>query len=349
MIQPSPCVPPRARRASLVGVEVLVLDSNPCFRAIIERLLSAAHVHVTCATDAAEAVRLADRKFFSVALIDLDTPVPDEGIEAIRLVKQASPTSMVIATTRRRSYEDAVAAVRAGAIDLIRKAPESLAYLNDRVRDAAGRSLGRRKVDSVLADVHGVHEELLHRFMEAERGAIDSADRAAGRDPLYTAHLGELRVLVIDEVGELAGAMLDAAPNGLDLEHATSGGEGLDRCSSGAFHYVMIGEAVSDLPVMTIARAIRDQHPETVVLTFTGPAAHGKVELVGSSGTRVVVKPFTDAQQLLARLGDLADAWRAKARERRYTQAFREKHYNFLRRYAELQTKIEHAIHEGPC
>jgi len=47
-------------------------------------------------------------------------------------------------------------------------------------------------------------------------------------------------------------------------------------------------------------------------------------------------------------LDELADAWRAKAKERRYTQAFRERHYDFLRRYVELKTKIEHAMTEGP-
>ena len=50
----------------------------------------------------------------------------------------------------------------------------------------------------------------------------------------------------------------------------------------------------------------------------------------------------------LDRLDELAEAWRVKARERRYTQAFREKHYDFLRRYVELKTKIERAIHDGP-
>ena len=89
---------------------------------------------------------------------------------------------MVIAMTPRRSYDDAVDAVRAGAIDLILKAPDSVAYLKDRVLDAAGRSVGKREVDSVLDDVRGVHEEFLQRFMEAERRAIDLADKVAGRD-----------------------------------------------------------------------------------------------------------------------------------------------------------------------
>ena len=60
------------------------------------------------------------------------------------------------------------------------------------------------------------------------------------------------------------------------------------------------------------------------------------------------MKPFTEASQLIGRLDELADAWRAKARERRYTQAFRERHYDFLRRYVELKTKIERAMTDGP-
>jgi hypothetical protein len=59
------------------------------------------------------------------------------------------------------------------------------------------------------------------------------------------------------------------------------------------------------------------------------------------------VKPFTEAKQLIARLDELSEAWRVKAKERRYLQAFREKHYDFLRRYVEIKTKIERAQRDG--
>jgi hypothetical protein len=62
----------------------------------------------------------------------------------------------------------------------------------------------------------------------------------------------------------------------------------------------------------------------------------------------VIIQPFTDARQILERLDDLAEAFRAKSRERRYIQAFRERHYDFLRRYVEIKTKIERALSEGP-
>jgi hypothetical protein len=105
----------------------------------------------------------------------------------------------------------------------------------------------------------------------------------------------------------------------------------------------MLAEDLTDLPASTLARTVRNQHPDTVVLTFLGPADNGRVDLVETAGTRVLIKPFVDAKQLVERLSELSEAWQAKARERRYTQAFREKHYDFLRRYVELKTKIERA------
>ena len=335
--------------ALLVGVEVLVVDSDQSVHAGIERLLSEAQLHVTCVNNAPDALEMVDRQFFSVALVDIDTPDPRGGIETIRTIKTKSPTTMIVGMTPRRSYEDAVDAVRAGAIDLILKAPESVAYLKDRVLDAAGRSVGKREVDSVLNDVRRVHDEFLQRFMDAERRAIDLADKAAGRDSAKLVLIDELRVLVIDEVDDFFGAMSESAPkNSYSFVHATSGGEGLDRISSGAFHYAMVAEDVTDLPAKTIARTIRNQHPDTVVLTFLGPSQNGKVELVEQAGSRVLVSPFSEAKQLVDRLDELAEAWRVKARERRYTQAFRERHYDFLRRYVEIKTKIDRAMNEGP-
>ena len=334
--------------AALVGVEVLVLDGDERVHAGIAQLLSEASLHVTCVSDAERALHLVDRQFFSVAIVDIDTPSPRAGIATIARIKEVSPTTMVVAMTPRRSYDDAVEAVRAGAVDLILKAPESVAYMKERVLEAAGRSVGKREVDTVLDDIKSVHEEFLQKFMDAERRAIDLADQVAGRDASRAINVDELRVLVVDEVDDFVSAMAEAKPKGFAFVHAMSGGEALDRVSSGGFHYAMIAEDITDLPAKTVARTIRNQHPDTVVLTFLGPSDNGHVDLVEAQGTRSLIKPFSDAKQILGRLDELADAWRAKAKERRYTQAFRERHYDFLRRYVEIRTKIERAIHEGP-
>lgn len=332
----------------LVGIEVLVVDQDDKVQKGVTQLLSAAGLHVTAVGDPEAAIAQVERQFYSVVLIDIDTPAPGAGVETIREIKRRSPTSMLVGMTPRRSYEDAVEAVRAGAIDLILKNPDSVQYLQERVREAAGRSVGKREVDSVLAEVRGAQEEFLQRFMEAEKRALDLADRVAGKDPNRAMDLGELQVLIVDEVDELAETLTSASPPGFAFVHATSGGEGLDRASSGRFHYAMVAEDIHDLPTTMVVRSIKTQNPETVVLQFRGPSDNGRVELVETVGTRVLIAPFNDAKQILERLDELAEAFRAKSRERRYLQAFRERHYDFLRRYVELKTKIERAMHEGP-
>jgi DNA-binding response OmpR family regulator len=333
----------------LAGAEVLVVDQDTTVHKGTTQLLSAASMHVTCTTDPEEALGLVDRRFFSVMLVDIDTPAPSAGLDTVRALKERSPTSMIIAMTPRRSFDDAVAAVRVGAIDLILKAPESVAYLRERVLDAAGRSVGRREIDHVLVDIRNAQEEFLSKFMDAERRALDLTDRLAGRDPGRTVDLEELLVLVVDEADSLMDALGGADKPGFTFIHATSGGEALDRASSGRFHYAMVAEDLHDLPTSMVVRSMRAQNQELVVLTFMGPAeTGGKVELVETHGQRTIIDPFTDASQLLGRLDELAEAYRAKSRERRYTQNFRERHYDFLRRYVELKVKIDRALHDGP-
>ena len=110
----------------------------------------------------------------------------------------------------------------------------------------------------------------------------------------------------------------------------------------------MIAEDISDLPARTLAKTLRTQRPDTVVLTFLGPSEQGHVNLIDATGSKPLLKPFNDPKQLLTRLDELAEAWRAKTKERRYTQAFRERHYDILRKYVELKTKVERAMNEGP-
>jgi hypothetical protein len=141
--------------------------------------------------------------------------------------------------------------------------------------------------------------------------------------------------------------MTAAKAKGFAFQHAPSGGEALARMG-GELHYAMIAEDLSDLPARTIAKSIRSSSPDTIVMTYRGPSPDGEVKLVETAGTRSILKPFTEAPQLIARLDDLAEAWRAKARERRYAQQFREKHFDFLRRYVDLKAKIERALTEGP-
>ena len=55
---------------------------------------------------------------------------------------------------------------------------------------------------------------------------------------------------------------------------------------------------------------------------------------------------FSDARQIIERLDELRDAVRAASRERRILGAFRNQHFNLLKRYAELKQKMALVIHK---
>jgi DNA-binding NtrC family response regulator len=329
----------------LVGAEVLVIDKDERVQKGITQLLSAASLHVTCASEVEPAVASLADKFYSVVVVDLDTPTPNAGLDTARQAKKASPTSMVVMLTPRKSFTDAVESIRAGAVDVILKSPESVQYLKDRVMEAAGRSVDKREVNSVLAEVKATQDEFLELFVGAEKRCVDLEDKLKGINP--AASLDEIRILVVSNGDDFAKQLASQAPAGYHYEWALSGGQALDRVSSSRFHIAMVDSGLADLPSSMVTRSIKTQNPDLLVLEYSGPGPAGKLEIVDTRSRRTVVDPFTRADQLTSSLGDLTMAFREKALDRRYTQAFRERHYDFLRRYVELKIKIDRALSES--
>lgn len=327
----------------LIGAEILVIDQDPRVQAGMVQLLSAANLNVTCADSPEQGLELLERRFFSVVVVDLDTPMPSAGLATTAAIKQKSPTSMVVLITPRKSFDDTVEAIRAGAIDIVFKSPESVPYLKDRIMEAAGRSVDTREVTAVLGEVKAIQDEYLQHFMDAERRVLDASDRLSGRDPSRV-DIDEIRLLVATESPALADALRHGAPIGYAFDSALTGGQALDLCGSNSYHYALVSEDLPDLPSSMVIRSIKVQAPDIVVLAFSGPGRGGKVELVETAKRTLVVPHFSDPVQLIERLDELAEGFRAIARERRYTQAFRERHYDFLRRYIDLKAKIDRAL-----
>ena len=329
---------------NVVGAEVLVVDKDERVQAGMVELLARASLNVTCVSTADAALEQLARRFFSVVVIDLDTPTPSGGLLTITEVKATSPTSMIVLLTPRKSFDDATRAIRAGAIDIVFKAPESVPYLEERIKEAASRSVTAREVTTILTDARDSHDEFLKLFMDAERRAMDSTDRLAGRDPERVSEFDEIRLLVVAPDDGLVRALTSRSPAGYSFQSAVTGGQALDLCGSRLYHYVLVSEGLPDLPASMVIRSIKGQSPESVVLSFSGPGPAGSIEIVETAKTTTLIAQFTDPGQLLTRLDELAEAFRAKSRERRYAQAFRERHYDFLRRYIDLKTKIEKAL-----
>jgi hypothetical protein len=104
---------------------------------------------------------------------------------------------------------------------------------------------------------------------------------------------------------------------------------------------VLLKNELPDLPSTMVARTVKSQSPDSIIIEFTPPAGKpGRVEIIESTSPIELIEEFTRADQLLESLETLRSAFQAKAKERRYLQAFRAQHYEFLKRYAELKSQL---------
>ncbi|MCP4448406.1 MAG: hypothetical protein GY811_24150 [Myxococcales bacterium] len=204
---------------------------------------------------------------------------------------------------------------------------------------AAGRSQQQRQLRALLAEAGGVHEMSLQLLMEAEREVVDLEDTIAKRDSAQIG--GEIRILVVDRTTEFPEELDKMAPAGYTIEHVQSGGEALDRVSTTSFHFALVSHDLPDLPQSMVARSLKSQSPELVALSFRGPGDSGKVEIANAEPGTVVIADFSKTEQLVERLPDLGEAFRAKEKQRRYTQAFRAKHHDFARKFVSFKDKLD--------
>ena len=85
------------------GQEVLVVDGDEKVQRGLAQLLTENGLVPTVVSDAVRARELAREKYFAVALIDLDTPQTNAGLELTRWFKQSAPTTTTIVMCSRKT------------------------------------------------------------------------------------------------------------------------------------------------------------------------------------------------------------------------------------------------------
>jgi DNA-binding NtrC family response regulator len=121
------------------NIDLLIVDDDDEFRATLARRFTRRGfcVHQTAAP--AEALDLAERRAFDVALVDLVMPEMS-GVELLVKLKRSQPECEVIMLTGQGTIEAAVEAMKQGAFDFLTK-PFPLAELELRIQRACERRL----------------------------------------------------------------------------------------------------------------------------------------------------------------------------------------------------------------
>jgi DNA-binding NtrC family response regulator len=99
---------------------ILVVDDEAAIRENLELLLSDAHYRVTLADNGIEGIKKTETEPFDLVL--LDVMMPDKnGLEVLREIRLISPETAVIMITAFGTIENAVSAIKMGALDYITK------------------------------------------------------------------------------------------------------------------------------------------------------------------------------------------------------------------------------------
>src|SRR4051794_31656135 len=232
---------------SAAGQEILVVDGDEQVIKGLDRLLTRVGLIVTGTHDPVRARDQLLNKFFAVALVDADTPTPGGGIELLQFARDKSPLTSVVVMTARKSYETAIKAFRAAAVDVVLKEPDVVPSLRERVVEAATEIKATADRNSLLEEVAETHEDFLRRMRDLARETVDLEDRLAGRVEDSSDGRDTVSVVLVDDdpkaVEAVAKVLTEAA--GWQFRAALTGGEALDVVPQERPQIVMVKE---DLP-----------------------------------------------------------------------------------------------------
>jgi diguanylate cyclase (GGDEF)-like protein/PAS domain S-box-containing protein len=140
---------------------ILLVEDDLRFAESLHRMLSGAGFEVKMAHTGADARRLLSEESFHLALVDMNLP-DMSGHEIIREINQKGLNTAAIVVSGETEIDAAINALRAGALDFLRK-PAEPAILMHMVRRAISQRCMEREHREVQQRLH--RSERLHRYL----------------------------------------------------------------------------------------------------------------------------------------------------------------------------------------
>lgn len=325
------------------GDEILIADASDRDREGMRQLFDANGYVCTAVATADEARDLVSRKFFPAALIDLDLERPHGGIALAREVRERSPQTAIVILTARRSFEGAQEALRSGCLDIVGKRPEEVAHLRRTVATATDRYRAGDKSSPLLRDVKQIVDEAIQVMIGlARRIYVEKPDDTDGKQTAVGMAGTRPKVLVIDSdtafLKEIAQAV---AKFDWDIAAEMTGGSALDKAGEHKFDIVATRDSLPDLPGSMVLKSLQAEQPQVQGLLYTQPGGNGRIERWQETKSGEVERPFRDAKHLVEKIAALVAERGSEQRDRRVIQKFRAEHADFLKRWADMKSRLD--------
>jgi DNA-binding NtrC family response regulator len=317
------------------GEELLIAEPVERDRKALRKLFDTEGYVCTAANDMAHACDVVQRKFFPVALVDLDFEGTNRGLELIQFIHERSAPTRIVLMAARRSYEAAIAALRTGVVDIVNKRPDQVEHLRSAMRLAVDRAQAAGdKQGSLVREVSSVLEDALKIMLGLQRKLHPTdVNSAAGIDM-------KPAILIVDSdqpfLQQTANLLADK-PWEVSVE--LSGGSGLDRATMFGFQIVCVRDEL-DLPGQMVIRSCQAQKSATLALLYS-QVGSGRIDRYQNGQVTHSDTPFRGPEHLVEHMTALVSEMASLREERRYLQLFRSEHGQFLKRFAELKARID--------
>ncbi len=135
------------------GCTVLLVDDEVDFVEVLADRLVARNLDVSTATSGEEALAAARNRTFDAIVLDMAMPGMD-GLDTLENLLGINPDLQVILLTGRATLEQAAAAIKIGALDLLEK-PAELDTLVEKIERAATRrwSLEDKRIEERVSNI----------------------------------------------------------------------------------------------------------------------------------------------------------------------------------------------------
>ncbi len=274
---------------------LFVIEDDPGVSEVVKLLLAREGYVVETSATVKESVRRIAAGAFDLVISDLKLP-DGTGLDALRLIHEKDRTLPLILMTSYSSLENAIAALRAGAVDYIIKP-----FDNDEMLHAVKRALNERRMSRenaalrrtlasayaqrpILGDSPGMRKALerMGKAAQSEANVLITGEYGTGKELLaHALHSRGPRAdapFVPVKCGALASAVLDA-----ELFGRASGPErndGLIREAHGGTLYL---DEISELSAALQAKLLRVLQDKMARALGTGQAYAADVRFVAAA------------------------------------------------------------------
>lgn len=314
------------------GEELLIADTTDRDREGLRQLFDSQGYVCTAVATSDAARELIRRKFFPVALIDLDFGEPSGGIALIKYIRQHSAPTRVVLVAGRRSFEAAVDALRAGVVDIVSRRPDQVDHLTAAVQKAVDRYRTGDKDSQLLREVRGVLDDAFKIMLNLCRRVHGSgtSDNVIMKPT----------VLIVDEDQDFltkTATLLEDKPWDVSIE--LSGGSGLEKASTFSFQILAVRQQLTDLPGHMVLKSAQAEKVTTLGLLYD--TVGNQLQRYEAGAVTHTESVFSGPAHLVETLAKLVEELDTMREERRHLQVFRAEYGPFLKRYAALKSRID--------